>query len=214
MIDKVEDPYSQASHDLLFSRTLMGKECQACRRVLPWSVFDRDSSKRDGRKLICPKCEHTPKLSTEENTARIRESNWAGTANQRRSNEEDFLDRDPIGRAMYSIDFISKIKKLGISVIAGDAHFADEISLYIQNGQVENGHQYIGWIKSGLNQEFSEYDYNEYSVPVWEIEHGYRGVLKNLIVNGYLTEQKCNEAFGHCDEKVWAKAMFDFRNRG
>jgi hypothetical protein len=210
---EVDDPYSQVDPNVAFSTTLCGKTCQACGRILPYSVFDRDSSSKDGRAHICPKCKATPRLSAAENLARTKESNFAGTESQRRENEEDFLDRNPIGRAIYSSDFVHKLKKLGIPVVAGDAHFADEVSLYVRNGEVENGHQYVGWLKQGLNQEFSEYEYNEYSVPTWEIEHGYRGVLKNLIVNGYLTEQKCAKEFGNCDEKVWMKAMFDFRNK-
>jgi hypothetical protein len=152
-------------------------------------------------------------LSTSENTARIREANFSAVQNQRRPDEEFYLDRDPVGKAIYTNDLISKIRQAGVSVVAGDAHFANEVSLYVQNSQVENGYQYVGWLPIGLVQEFSEYEYNEYSVPVWETVHGYRGVLKNLIFNGYLTEQKCNDTFGHCNERVWAKTMWELRNK-
>ena len=207
------DPYSQASHELLFSPSLCGKECGACRRVLPYSVFDLDSSVRDGRALICPKCKATPRLSTAENTSRLREANFSAVERERRSNEEDYLDRDPVGRAMYTPDIINKLRMSGAKIVAGDAHFANEVSLYAENSLFPNGAQYVGWLPIGLVQEFSEYEYNEYSVPTWEIVHGYRGVLKNLIALNYITEKKCQEVFGPCDEKVWAKTMWELRNK-
>jgi hypothetical protein len=208
-----DNPANQLDHDLAFSSTLLGKECQKCRRAYCYNRFNKSSSSRDGYSHICPQCEKVTPLSTSENTARIREANFSAVENQRRPDEEDYLDRDPVGKSIYTNDLISKIRQAGVLVVAGDAHFANEVSLYVQNSQVENGYQYVGWLPVGLVQEFSEYEYNEYSVPVWETVHGYRGVLKNLIANGYLTEQKCDKVFGHCDEKVWAKTMWELRNK-
>ena len=208
-----DNPANQLDYDLAFSSTLLGKACQKCNRAYKYSWYNRSSSSRDGYSNVCPQCEKVVPLSTAENTEHIRESNFHSVSNQRRDNEEDFLDRDPVGKSIYTSDIISKIRQAGVPVVVGDAHFANEVSLYVQNNQVENGYQYVGWLPVGLVQEFSEYEYNEYSVPVWETVHGYRGVLKNLIANGYLTEQKCNKVFGACDEKVWAKTMWELRNK-
>lgn len=211
-----DDPYVKPSHDLLFSPTLCGKECQACHRVLPYSIFPTDSSIRDGRALICPKCKATPRLSTAENASRVREANFSSDAvrKQRRENEEDFLDRDPRGRVMYLGDFVHKLEQAGVVIIVGEAHFAQEVSLYVFDlRHPPTSAFYVGWLPTGLIQEFSEYEYNKYSIPQWETVHGYRGVLKNLISNGYLTEDKCSKTFGPCDEKVWVKEMFGIRNK-
>ena len=215
MHDSGFDPYNQISHDMAFSSALLGKECQQCRRALPFTVFDRDSSSRDGRALICPKCKATPRLSAEENYRRQREANFSSDAvsKQRRENEDDYMDRDSVGRVLYSDVFIQKLKQAGVNVICGPAHFQDEISLYIDDSLGSKLPLYLGWIPVGPIQEFSEYTYNEYAVPVDEIVHGYRGILRNLILGGFLTEDKCNKVFGHCKEKVWAKTMWDFRNR-
>jgi hypothetical protein len=215
MHDSGFDPYNQISHDMAFSSTLLGKECQQCRRALPFTVFDKDSSCKDGRALICPKCKSTPRLSAEENYRRQREANFSSEAikSQRRENEEDYLDRDPRGRVLTSNEIILRLKKAGVRLVTAPAHFLDEVSLYVEDIRSDNGYIYIGWLPLGSVQEFSEYSYNTYAVPTDEIEHGYRGLLKNLILGKYLTEDKCNKYFGLCDEKVWAKAMWDFRNK-
>ena len=216
MHDSAYDPYSQVSHDLAFSQSLLGKECQACRRILPYSVFQADSTVRDGRALICPRCKSTPRLSAEENLHRVREANFSSNAVsvQRRPDEEDYIDRDAKGRVLSSSDFCYKLKKAGVKLTVGPAAFLDEMSLYVDDNQSPSGARYMGWLPIGYVQEFSEYSYNDYLVPTDEIVHGYRGILKNLILQGFLTEKKCEEVFGRCNEKVWAKTMWSFRNAG
>ncbi len=201
--------------EVAFSRHLLGKECQACRRVLRYTLFDRDSTTRDGRSLICPKCKATPRLSASENLSRTREANFSSAAVslQRRENEEDYMDRDAVGTRLHSSDFIAKLKLAGVNIIVGPAHFLDEISLYVDNSNGVNPPVYMGWIPVGSIQEFSEYTYNSYLVPTDELVHGYRGILKNLIVAKFLTEERCNKVFGSCSENVWAKSMWDLRNK-
>lgn len=201
--------------EVAFSRHLLGKECQACRRVLRYTLFDRDSTTRDGRSLICPKCKATPRLPASENLSRTREANFSSAAvsSQRRENEEDYMDRDAVGTRLHSSDFIAKLKLAGVNIIVGPAHFLDEISLYVDNSNGVNPPVYMGWIPVGPIQEFSEYEYNAYLVPTDELIHGYRGILKNLIVAKFLTEERCNKVFGSCSENVWAKSMWDLRNK-
>ena len=209
------EEFDVVDEDVAFSRFLLGKECQLCRRILKYKFFDRSSLYRDGHDVICPKCKNTPRLSAAENYSRQREANLSSEAirSQRRENEEDYLDRDSVGRVLYSWDFIQKLKDAGIRIVCGPAHFKDEISLYVEDSMSSKLPTYVGWIPVGPIQEWSEYSYNDYSVPTDEIIHGYRGVLKNLIVSKILTEDKCNKFFGHTNEKTWSKAMWDLRNQ-
>ena len=210
------EDFDVVDHEVAFSRSLLGKECQLCRRVLAYKFFDRDSSSKDGYALICPTCKATPRLSAAENFSRQREANFASEAvsSQRRPDEEDYMDRDSKGRVLYSSQFLSKLKEAKVPIICGPAHFLDEISLYIDNSNGTLPPLYVGWIPVGLIQEFSEYSYNDYAVPSDEIIHGYRGILKNLIINKFLTEKKCEEVFGSCTEKIWGKTMWELRNPG
>lgn len=204
--------------DLFFSRSLLGKECGACHRALPYERFDRDSSVRDGRSNICPSCKAQPRESTAEAYARIRESNLNSEAikSQRRPDEELYLNRDSVGRALYHNDFIRLLKKLlGPRLIVAPAFFANESSLYVEDlSKVDqNGVQYVGYIEHGKMQEFSSYKYNEYGVAVDETRRGYRGILMKLIILGYLTEDSVRKVFGACDEKIWCKTLYNWRNK-
>ncbi len=211
---EVHDEYSQLDHDLAFSRELLGKECQACKRALRYVFFDKDSSSRDGYANICPRCKNTPRLSARENLSRMQEANFASEAVkvQRRENELEYFERDAKGRSLTHSDFIHKLRKfLGAKLIVAPAYFLDELSLYVEDGKHENGARYIGYIQVGIMNEFSEYKYDKMGVPIDEHRRGYRGILLKLIMEKYATEQQCEKVFGPCDEAVWCRTLFNWR---
>lgn len=206
------------NRDLAFSSSLLGKECSRCRRAYSYSYFDKDSSMRDGYSNICPSCKTSPRLSTEEHLYRYREMNDSSAAveAQRRPDELDYLERDSVGRALKHPEFIKKLKTLlGDKLIVGDAYFLDEFSLYVEDSKYtdSNGVRYIGYIPTGLIQEFSSYKYDRHGVPIDESSRGYRGILLKLIMEGYITEHECAKVFGSCDEKVWCRTLYNWRNK-
>lgn len=213
------DNFEPVSHDLLFSKTLLGKECGACHSALPYNRFNRDSSVRDGYALICNRCASAPRESTAEAVARVRESNENSYAisQQKRLDEDLYQNRDCRGRSLYHTDFVHKLKRiLGTKLVVAPAHFLNEVCLYISDPKCEdtNGYRYIGFLETdGKMNEFSEYEYNEYGVPIGETRRGYRGILKNLIMQGYITEQQCSKEFGPCDEKIWNRDLYLWRNQ-
>lgn len=211
----VHDEYNTLDHQVAFSRDLAGKECQRCKRALPYRMFNHSSSSRDGYANVCPRCEATPKLSAAENYSKYREDNFnsEAVASQRRPNEVDYLERDSAGRLLYHSDFLHKLKSLlGTKLITAPAHFLNELSLYIEDSREESKCRYIGFIETGLIQEFSSYEYNEYAVPIKETRRGYRGLLMKLIQGKYVTEEQIKKTFGACDEKIWCRTLQAFRN--
>jgi len=211
------DEYGILDPEVGFSRQLAGKECQCCRRALPYRVYNKDSSSRDGYQNICPRCLSTPRLSAEENYHRYREQNLNSDAieSQRRPDEEAYLDRDPIGRSLYYTEIIRKLRNiLGTRLVSAPAYFLNEVSLYIEDPKHEAGYRYIGFLTTdGQMQEFSSYRYNDYLVPVDETRRGYRGLLMKLIMSSEITEKECSKYFGICDEKIWCKTLFNWRNK-
>lgn len=204
--------------ELAFSSSLLGKECNVCRRAYRYNYFDKSSSSRDGYAHVCPKCVSSPRLSTEEHLSRYREMNEssAATEAQRRPDELDYLERDSVGRSMPHTRFIEKLKKLlRGKLIVGDAYFLNEFSLYVEDPKLTEtqGVRYIGYIPTGYIQEFSSYTYNKYGVPIDEHARGYRGILMKLIMEGYVTEHQVEKEFGPCDEKIWCKSLYNWRNK-
>jgi hypothetical protein len=212
------NPENILDRDLAFSASLMGKACARCNRAYVYNYFDKDSSSRDGYAHICPKCMRSPRLSTLEHVIRLREQNdnSAAVEAQRRPDELDYLERDSIGRQLTHSTFIIRLRKLlGSKLIVGPAHFLNEMSLYIEDNRCVDtkGVRYVGYIPTGLIQEFSSYRYDRHGVAVDETHRGYRGILMKLILNGYITELECNKEFGHTDEKIWCKTLYNFRNK-
>lgn len=204
--------------ELAFSATLLGKECSRCKRAYRYNYFNRSAASRDGYSHICPVCESSPRLSTEEHVLRLREQNdnSAAVEAQRRPDELDYLERDSVGRSMYHTEFISKLRVLlGAKLIVGEAYFLNEFSLYIEDPRCHDTQnvRYIGYISTGKLQEFSSYTYDRHGVPIDEYARGYRGILMKLILNEYVSEQEVNKVFGHCDEKIWTKTLYNFRNK-
>lgn len=211
----VHDEYNSLDHETMFSTNLVAKTCERCRRVLRFGVFDKDSSSRDGYKNVCPRCINTPRLSAQENYDKYREDNFNSEAvsAQRRPDEDFYMDRDSVGKALYHNDFLHKLKSLlGTKLITAPAHFLNELSLYIEDSREESKCRYIGFIETGLIQEFSSYEYNEYAVPIKETRRGYRGLLMKLIQGKYVTEEQIKKTFGACDEKIWCRTLQAFRN--
>lgn len=215
----MREVFEYLPEDLFFSQSLVGKQCQACRGAFPYGYFRKDSSIRDGRALVCLKCENTPRESTEEALARVRETNLNSAAieAQRRPNEIDYLERDCVGRSLYYNDFIALLRKvLGPRLIVAPAYFLNEVSIYVEDSKLEdfNGVRYLGFLETvGKMNEFSEYIYNDYGVPTGESRRGYRGILMKLILEGYATEQQISKTFGPCDEKVWCRTLYNWRNQ-
>lgn len=210
--------YETLDKDLAFSSSLLGKECSRCRKAFRYNRFGKDSSSRDGYKNVCPSCEKSPKISTAEALSMYREmnDNSAAVDSQRRQNELDYLERDSVGRAMDHTNFIHKLKQLlGTRLIVGDAFFLNEFSLYVQDSRCfdTNYVRYVGYIPSGIIQEFSSYKYDKHGVAVDETARGYRGVLMKLIMEKYVTEQECAKVFGYCDEAVWSSTLYNWRNK-
>jgi len=203
--------------DLAFSSSLLGKECSRCHRAYIYSKFKKDSSSRDGHTHLCNQCLNTPRLSVEENLYRYKEMNESSAAveAQRRPDELDYLERDSVGRWLWHTDFLDKLRRLlGGKLIVGDAYFLDEFSLYIQDARCVDtqGVRYLGFIPTGKIQEFSSYKYDRNGVPIDESARGYRGILMKLVIDGYITEAQCAKEFGHCDENIWAKTLYNWRN--
>ena len=210
----VHDEYSTLDHKVGFSRELAGKECGRCKRALPYSVFSKDSSSRDGYKDICPRCLATPRLSASENLSKQREDNFRSVADQRREDEDLYLDRDDVGRSLTAQEIIVKLKKiLGTKLVVAPAYFLNEVSLYVEDKRQENGFRYVGFLElDGRMQEHSSYRYDDLMRPVDETRRGYRGLLLKLIMSKVITEQECSKQFGICEERIWCKSLYNWRN--
>src|SRR5579859_4604656 len=120
-------------HAVAYSTEVVGKECVGCMRALPYSQFDRDASYRDGRKDLCTNCASSPRLSTDEHTARLRETNFNSefVRRQRWAHQDDYRGAAArIGRAMRHSDFLLIIQKLIPSLYITPGRIVGDLAVF------------------------------------------------------------------------------------
>lgn len=216
------------------NHSVMWKQCLSCTRVKPYGQFRRDASYREGVRNQCIECEAAPRLSTEEHTYRLRESNFDAAASQRWGKDQlDFMDEDPRinGRYMHHSDFLSKLRNINKSQLyIRDGNFVGDLAIYkVWNRfEYENGNfysrydpdkptfQYICYLPLGYSPEYSIIEFDERAVPIREAQRGYRTVLLRLIKAGIVTEKDVLETFGDARGPAaipFKRDLYRWRNR-
>lgn len=188
------------------------KDCISCGSTKLLTEFERDSSIRDGRKVQCYACAHSPRLSTAEHTDRLRELNYAAAENQRHPQQRDmYNDESRQGRRRHHSEIVRFLDEHIPGLFLIDGKFAGDIAMYDAWDRLvyRNKHfyskpfkpgdptfTYIGWMPSGYLPEFSLMEFDERDVLVRRKEIGWRTVLLGLIRQKYLTEDQAHKRFG------------------
>jgi hypothetical protein len=224
---ELQDPANTVNQQVIESSEMLGKECIGCLRILEYGFFDRDSRYRDGRKDLCVRCQSAPRLTTQEHTVRVRESNNSSEAvkRQRWDHQDDYrCDEARLGRQMPSGVFIERLHKLIPSNrlyitegrIIGDLAF---FKLYnCPQPQLEGrDFEYLFYCPTGLIPEFSLYEFDTVrDIPIREKQRGWRTVLLRLIKSGLLTQEQCDKEFGVASgpaSSVWYRRLYEYRNQ-
>lgn len=221
---EINDPANIVSREVVESNELLGKECIGCVRILPYAFFDRDSTYRDGRRDLCTNCQSSPRLSTDEHTARLREVNNSSEAvkRQRWAHQDDYRDdRARVGRVLASGDFLAKVRKLVPSLFITDGRIVGDVAIFRiyprpQPHLEGRDFEYLFYCPTGLLPEYSIYEFETTrDIPVREKQRGWRTVLLRLIKSGLLTEEVCDREFGRADgpaSTVWYRRLYEHRN--
>lgn len=210
--------------EVVESSDLLGKECCCCVRILGYKFFQKDSSYRDGRKDQCTECASSPRLSTSEHTARLKELNYSShaTKRQRWANQEDYEnDVARIGTPLHHSDLLRKLRKLVRSLYIMDGRIIGDLAVFQtfpcpQPDLDGRDFKYLFYIPTGLMPEFSQYEFDERDVPIRESKRGWRTVLLRLIKLGLMSEERCDREFGSARGEasiVWYRQLYAFRNR-
>ncbi len=216
------------------AQEVLAKECVGCLRIRPNSMFQKDSSCRDGRRDLCDECATSPRLSTEEHVCRLREMTYGSEAvkRQRWQHQEDYRnDLARVGHPMWTHDLMNKLKQLVPSLYVIDGRIVGDLAVYRTYGCPQprlegRDFEYLFYVPTGVVvdgafkptplPEYSIYEFNDRDVPVRERIRGWRTVLLRLIKSGLLTEEKSNEVFGYADgpaSTVWKRTLYLHRNR-
>lgn len=224
----VEDDSSQLEDALLTSPELLGRECQGCFRVLAWKFFEKDTSYREGYGNLCYSCKSTPRLSIEENTARLREANLNSHAVKRArwEDQEEFRkDGARVGHRMHVTEFLRRVKKYIPNLFVIEGGVQGDLALFViypgpQSRLDGKDYEYITYIPEGWSNEFSTYEFNnDTDTPVrekWNGGRGWRTVLLRLIKKDLITDAQALAEFGPAEgegARIYNKEVWKHRNR-
>jgi len=205
------------------SPEIFGRECAGCRSDFDWIHYRKDSSQRDGYAALCYSCENSPAMSTAEHTARVRERNFNAAASQRARFQDDYKnDEARVGRAMYSGDFLSVLRKLVPNLYITEGRIEGDLAVFRtypcpQPDLEGRDFRYLFYIPTGLLPEYSIWEFDKIrDIRIRESQRGWRTVLLRLIKLGMLSEEVCNKVFGYPDGEastVWHRELFENRNQ-
>lgn len=205
------------------SPEIFGRRCGGCQNDLDFVYFRRDSSMRDGHAVLCYDCEASPRLSTAEHTANLREKNYNASQKQRWEHQDELVnDESRVGRSMHSSELLRRLKKLVPCLFFRDGNIAGDIAVFqtfgVPQPELEGRtFKYLWYIPTGMLKEFSTYEFNDRGVVVRENERGWRTPLLRLIKANLLTEQQCNKEFGNPTSGVasnrWFRELSKHRQR-
>lgn len=220
----LNDPSTVLDRQVVESPDLLGKECCCCTKILAYSFFRKDHSYRDGRRDRCQQCEDSPRLSTAEHTARLKELNYSSHAvqKQRWENQSDYENTVArLGTPMSHSNLIYKIKKWVPNIYITEGRIIGDLAVFQtypcpQPDLEGRDFRYLFYIPTGQLPEFSQYEFDARDVPIRESKRGWRTVLLRLIKIGLLSEETCDREFGRAQgiaSTVWYRQLFQFRNR-
>ena len=150
----------------------------------------------------------------EEELARWREENkYLSKQYQFLTPEEYENEGARIGRILHSSTVISMLQKLGLQCWYKTHPQKDKLTILILKGtKLEVG----CWITNGYMPEYSIIRFDDHGVPLNEKYRGWRTVLLQLILKGYIPERETHRLFRKASgiaSTRYNSTLFDVRNR-
>jgi len=129
--------------------------------------------------------------------------------------EEEYKDQDArIGKLMSHADLINKLRKAGIRCHYRQHMHDDKATLYV----IKNGEEkFAAWVQiNGLMPEYEFVNFDERGVVLNTRRRGWRTVLLQMILKGFITEELAQRVFGPAQgpaSKRYNATLYAIRNR-
>jgi hypothetical protein len=108
----------------------------------------------------------------------------------------DYADIEArFGRVMSHAEFITLLRKAGVSCYYKQHPHADKLTLLWQPNGLDQL-EVACWAQYGQMPELSLMNFDQYGAPLAERRRGWRTCLLQMILKGIITEEKANEIFG------------------
>jgi hypothetical protein len=133
---------------------------------------------------------------SQEELARLREENAVIASQYQFVKPEDYEDEAArVGRIMSHDEFITILRrKLNLKCFYREMNHPQKIALWAVKDDLPA--ESVGWVKRGLTTELSIMRFDDHGVPLDEKFRGWRTVLMNLVMKGFLKEHDVRRVFG------------------
>lgn len=160
--------------------TKMSSELEAAVNEYAERCYESDQTSSENKEELCRQKEMNDELSKEYQWLRPEEY-------------ADFGAR--IGVVMTHAEFITKLRSAGVHCWYQQHVHHDKANLLVQHfGGLSP--EVACWVQIGQMPELSMMNFDDHGVPLAERRRGWRTPLLQLILKGYITEDKANNVFG------------------
>jgi hypothetical protein len=189
-----------------------------------WESYDQEMTPDEDPALIEAMADYASRVSdaeassqTKDELARLKE----GAAEQAKdyqwlTPEEYKNEGDRVGRIMHAIVFLNLLKRAGVNCWYRSHPQAGKVTLVCQKLNIEPE---VGcWCQLGFAPELSVMRFDDHGVPLAEKYRGWRTSLLQLILKGFLSQEKAEEVFGKAPTTPafhrYNATLQSFRNQG
>lgn len=133
---------------------------------------------------------------TQEALAQSKEINNAIAKDYQWLTPEEYSDYEArIGKVISHAEFITRLRNSGIHCHYKQHIHPDKAVLYISKDGIQEA-ELGAWVQIGQMPELSLMNFDDHGVPLAERRRGWRTVLLQIILKGFITEEKANKIFG------------------
>ena len=190
----------------------------------PWESYDDELGTRMSPELAEQVAEYSLKHyqdapesnQSKEILAELKEGNEENSRQYQWLTPEEYENQEErIGRVLHSSEFITLLRKCGVSCWYRQHPHPDKAVLLVS---VNGGPLEVGaWVQLGNMPELSLMNFDRYGVPLAEKRRGWRTVTLQLIMKGMLNEDKANKILGRPgNSKAFSRyntTLHSWRNR-
>lgn len=194
----------------------------------PWETYESEMDVKMSKELAAAVAEYAERRYESDQTSN---QNKEALAEERELSEmvakehqwlkpEEYEDLEArIGTVMSHAEFITKLRSAGVQCHYRQHVHADKAVLYVQPPKFPGAdYEKSCWVQVGLMPELSIMNFDDHGAPLAERRRGWRTCLLQVILAGFLTEEKANKVFGRPKESFqyhrYNSTLQSFRNVG
>ncbi len=159
-----------------------------------------------------------PTSQTDEELCRLQENNERAAKEYQWLTPEEYANAgDRIGKVKGVATFITQLQRAGLNCWYRRHPHPDKLTLVVVN---EKSHEAeVGcWVPFGFMPELSVMKFDDHGIPTTEKYRGWRTGLLQLILKGFISQEKAEEVFGKPPTTPafhrYNRTLQSFRNQG